>query len=425
MSQPSAFSLPANRATAAAAFFCACIILGLFTFDSFRILSSIGIAGLSITSWIHLAIHRRIEQWKQWRLFLPLVVVFVIHLLAGFNTSVANQELYWQDIILQIPFLLLPLAFWILPPLPSQRLRQLYGFFYVAVVLSAAVSTGYYLLHAAEINESYFRSKVMPTLPDHIRFSLMVVLAIIVGVLFEVHKVVVSWVHWLLRLSIGFLIVYLFMLAVRSGLAIFFALGVVAIGWKAREKKYRTAISIVLLLIILPLLSFYLLPTFRNKFHNTRDDAGRIEQTKSANNYSLVGRVYSYKVAAIMIQKYPWVGIGKADMSDELAKQYHTNFPAIRPQAYLAPHNQFLYYLVAFGVVGCMMFVVAFYYPGIQVWGKRAPLLFAQYIIVTLSFLVEYTLETQIGVLFSLFFLLLPLNGALVGANEKGEWRPT
>jgi O-antigen ligase len=48
----------------------------------------------------------------------------------------------------------------------------------------------------------------------------------------------------------------------------------------------------------------------------------------------------------------------------------------------------------------------------------------AQYVSVGLSFLVEYTLETQIGLAFVVFFLLLALQGSLPSDDPDPTWRP-
>ena len=88
---------------------------------------------------------------------------------------------YRFDLGMQLPFLMLPLSFWLLPPLPSRYLRWLWWILIIMTVLAACGATINYLLHAQEINESYMHSKVMPTEPDHIRFSIIITMAIAAG----------------------------------------------------------------------------------------------------------------------------------------------------------------------------------------------------------------------------------------------------
>jgi O-antigen ligase len=297
----------------------------------------------------------------------------------------------------------------------------------MVTVASAVLSTGNYLLHMQEINDMYLQSKVMPTEPDHIRFSLIITLAIgAAALLLSNTGLEVKLRPWLVAAIIG-LAFYQHLLAVRSGLVTLYALGGLGIIWLIfRQKHYKKAAALGVALLLLPLFSYVCFPTFRNKYANTREDVGRVSQTSSANNYSLVGRVYSYKVALMVIEDNPWFGVGKADMEQELATHYQREFPNIQPEAYILPHNQYLYSAVAFGSVGLLLFIVSFYYAGLTRWPSYSPLILIQYLIVTLSFLVEYTLETQIGIAFSLFFLLLALEGPKEQTQEISNvvWRP-
>ncbi|MGY2131340.1 O-antigen ligase family protein [Hymenobacter sp. HD11105] len=422
-----AIILSVNRTKLATTASIVLVLIGLFTNDFLPELPSIGIMCLLLVAILHVAAHQRIVQKKQWHVYSAFTGVFFLHLLAGFNTSEANREAFWIDVLQQLPFLVLPIAFWLLPPLSSQTLRLLYLVFFYLVVVSAIGSTGYYLMHAAEINQLYYQSQIMPTIPDYIRFSLMVTLAIAIGTLFLFNNVVLGRNRVLVLLATTFLVLYLYLLSVRSGLVAFNVLGVAALIWLLIRHKYSQAFGLGGVLLMLPWLSFLCFPTFHNKYYNTQDDVSRVEKVGSANNFSLVGRVYSYKVGLQLAQAHPWVGVGKADMEDEIAAYYKADFPDIEPSAYLLPHNQFLYYLVAFGAIGLLTFMGCFYYPIYWEWTKSGPIMIAQYIIISLSFLVEYTLDqkSQVGLLFALIFLLLSLNGLMSPTRSERGWRPS
>ncbi|UYZ62882.1 O-antigen ligase family protein [Hymenobacter weizhouensis] len=417
----SVLTLP--RLLLAAAFFCGCTIAGLFTSSFFRILPSIGMAGLVLTSlvcyWRHRAAYRRCNAVG----YGSFLLVYAVHVFSGLLLDTLSEAKYKQDVVLQLPFLLLPLAFWLLPPLPTRYLRGLWMWFIALTVCAAAYSTGNYLLHQEEINGLYLQSKVMPTEPDHIRFSLMVTLAVAVGSILLAHRAVAERLRpWVLTATLS-LALFQHLLAVRSGLLTLYIVGGVAVLWLAiRLRRFRPAAGLLSLLLLLPIVGYVCFPTFRNKFTNTREDIDRVEHTASANNYSLVGRVYSYRVAYKVFGDNPWLGVGKANMEAELAARYKQDFPNINPQAYILPHNQYLYAAVAFGLVGVLLFMFGFYYAGVSIWPAYAPILVTQYLIVTLSFLVEYTVETQIGIAFSLFFLLLALEGSKPSAADG--WRP-
>ncbi|ALD20042.1 O-antigen ligase family protein [Hymenobacter sp. DG25A] len=414
-----------HRLQLLAVFWCGCIILGLFTGNIVRVLPSLGILGLVANSIAYAYVQGGIPRSRFTPAYWSLMGIFAIHALWGIQTQEGNWDEFTRGILLQSPFLVLPFAFWLLGGLPGRYLRGLYLFFIGLVTLSALGSTGNYLLHTAQIHKMYLQSQIMPTVPDHIRFSLMVTYAIAIGsMLLWKDGVPQNWRKWL-GTAIVFLIVYQHILAVRSGLLTLYVLASVAVVvlvlW---ERKYKLAMLGLVSMLVLPLLSYTVLPTFHNKFLNTQEDVGRVEQSGSANNYSLVGRIYSYKVALQIVQEHPWVGVGRANMEQAIAQEYQASFPQINPRAYILPHNQFLFNLVAFGGIGILLFTVFFYLPGIRVWPRQAPLLLSHYLIVTLSFLVEYPLELQVGLNFTLIFLLLALNGQEKSAESDTSWRP-
>ncbi|KUG06469.1 hypothetical protein ASU33_03695 [Solirubrum puertoriconensis] len=405
------------------------VVVGLYTIPFFRALASIGQGCLVVAALAYFVLFKKIEQRTKWPVYLGFVAIFGMHFAAGAITSRSNMHEYWRDMVLQLPFLILPIAFCVLPPLPVAYLARLYKLLLGLTTVSAVGSTIYYLYNREYINELYLRSKVMPTVPDHIRFSLLVALSIAVGAVLLNREALQGWRRKVVLIATIFLAGFLHLLAVRSGLLAFYVLGIFGLGYQLKHKAWRKVATVVAVLTLTPLLSYWALPTFYNKYRNTREDASRVEQTRSANDYSLVGRVYSYQAALRVWEDHPLVGVGKADLRDEMSARYREFFPQIDAEHHLQPHNQFLFYLVSFGAIGLLLFTLAFYYPLWWSRRKHAPMLISQYIIVTLSFMVEPTLETQTGLTFALFFLLLPLSSAAAYSKEtvvrKGlEWRP-
>jgi O-antigen ligase len=421
----SVFSIP--RLHLAALIFCGCVIVGIFIANWFRILPSIGMAGITLTAIIYAIAHSRVANWQLWPVFISLTMVFALHLVQGLNTDVANMGGYGRDIVLQLPFLLLPLAFWVLPALPSRYLRWLWLLLVAMTLLAAIGATINYLMHASTINEMYLHSKVMPTEPDHIRFSLIITLAIAAGALLLTHDAVQrAWRPWLIGAIVA-LALFLHLLAVRSGEMTFYALGGLAILWLVlRKRQWKRAGALAVVLVLLPLLSYVAFPTFRNKVYNTQEDVGKVKQTDASEgkNFSIAARVYSYKSALAVWRDNEWVGVGKPDLEGEMAKRYAKLYPEMTSEFYIQPHNQYLYNLAAYGALGLFVFCIGLFYPVWWARHKHAPLLVAQYVSIALSFLVEYTLETQIGLAFVVFFLLLALQGSLPSDDKDPVWRP-
>ncbi|GAA4377239.1 hypothetical protein GCM10023186_11990 [Hymenobacter koreensis] len=377
----------------------------MYTVPLLRTLSSIGIALITLIGLIYLVLNRRAEQLDKLPPYAAVTLLFALQLVSGINTDADNMKEFWRGVVLQLPFLLLPIAFVILPA-PSARLRGiLYTFFVLITAASAVGSTVYYLFHAEEVHELYKHSKLMPTVPDHVNFSILVALATATGVqLLECEQLAANTRKWLIG-CVVFLVFFQYLLAVRSGLLAFYVFSMM---YGARLLWRRQILKAALLgcfLLLMPIVSYVCLPTFYNKYHNTREDAGQLGQSQEANRYSLVGRVYSYQAAWAIAKENPVWGVGKADVHREMSAQYQALFPQITSNNYNRPHNQYLEQLVSYGAVGLMVFLLGFYYP--LWWARRRWhwLLLAYYSVITVSFMVNPMLESQIGTVIPAFFL--------------------
>ena len=406
-------------------FFCACIIISIFLVNWLRVALGIAMGGLAVTSVVFALVHKRIANRSLWPVFGSIAMVFVLHLLAGIHTQAVNMDEYRFDLGMQLPFLMLPLSFWLLPPLPSRYLRGLWWIFIAMTVLAASGATINYLLHARQINESYMHSKVMPTEPDHIRFSIMITMAIAAAVLLTAHYTVALRWRTLVKACIIGMAFFLHLLAVRSGEMTFYALGGLAVLWLAFGKKqWRKAAVLATVLVMLPVVSYFAFPTFRNRVYNTQEDVSKVQESSEGKNFSISARVYSYQAALAVWRDNKLTGVGKPNLEGEMAKRYAALYPQLTSDFYIMPHNQYLYNLAAYGSIGLLVFCLSLFYPAWWARKKHAPLLLAQYISIALSFLVEYTLETQIGLAFAVFFLLLALQGSLPHDDPDPIWRP-
>lgn len=393
-------------------FFCCLVIAGLFTTHFARSLSSIGTIGLGVVTLFAFRKQRIENNLSDLLPFIGFILIYTLHLTGFFLGEIADDKTFTRDLVMKLPLLVLPLAFAFLPVISKAQLQRLYLFFVICVFAGSLYSTGYYLLHFDHVNELYKHSDVMETPTNHVRYSLMVAFAIIVG--FRYYRAGVYWFgNWerkILLIITAWLFIFLHILAVRSGLVAFYA--VVGLGLAFDfffRKQYKRSVLLGLSLGIALVAAFYTLPTFYNKFYLTIADVESVSEAKNAHDYSIAGRVYSYKVAMAVFKDNPVLGVGVGNMDSELAKKYGTMFPEILDRGHLLPHNQFLYTLTAFGVVGFLIFMIGFYYSFFRFLTIFEPLFLLHYIIITLSFLFETTLETQVGLTYSIIFILLPL----------------
>ncbi|WP_166648020.1 O-antigen ligase family protein [Hymenobacter sp. UV11] len=198
------------------------------------------------------------------------------------------------------------------------------------------------------------------------------------------------------------------LLAVRSGIVTMYAAGLLWLGWLGWQMgRWRLAFAGAALVAALGIACVLFFPTLQNKIINTRTDTEQLDSAQAANNFSVTARVYSYQVAWITVREHPILSVSKVKLQEAMAQQYSYRFPEINPDRYVLPHNQFIYNLAAYGVIGLLLFTLGFYYPLLAAIRQRNILLMIIYLIVSISFVVEYTLESNIEVIVGLFFILL------------------
>lgn len=408
-------------------FWCALIIGGLFAATWVRVLPSIGIAGLFLTGVGYALGQRRVVQWARWPSLLCFGLVYLVHLGTGLLRASPASAALWQDLLLESPFLLLPGAFLLLPAWRRQHLRFLWLLLLGCCLAVAAGSTLYYLRHQQAIEQLYLMSQVMPTVPDHIRFSLLVSMAVLAGLVLLAAGPLPRRGRQLVLAGVVLLFLYQHLLAVRSGLATLYGAGALWLGWLGwHYGRWRLVAQSALVALALGGSCLLLFPTLQNRIANTRFDAAQLDTAESANSLSVTARYYSYQVADAVIREHPLLGVSKVKLDQAMADQYSYMYPQIARAHYLLPHNQFIFNLAAYGVLGLVVSLLGFYYPLWQALRTRNVLLVLIYAIVTASFLVEYTLETQIGVVTGLFFLLLADAPILAAspAPQPGPYRP-
>jgi len=125
--------------------------------------------------------------------------------------------------------------------------------------------------------------------------------------------------------------------------------------------------------------------------------------------HSVTQRIEYLKAGWLIFKKYPVFGVGTGDVPDAFDRQYQEMNSLLSEDWRLRAHNQYLTFLISFGLVGFLMVVWGIIQPAIMEQG------FSQYrftifiIIVLLSMINEDTLETSAGAMFVAFFYTLLL----------------
>ncbi len=372
-----------------------------------RVLMSIGMIGLLVNALINADLKSNFRRFIENKALLGLTGIFLLYLFSGLNSE--NFEFWVERLRIKLPFLILPFAILAIPRFPaSVYYRLLYAFFWLIGGL-CLFSLAQFLLDYEAITYGYRAGKVMPTAVMHIRFSLMTAYCVAIGWhLFQ--KGFYLWSpqerYWTLGASV-FMAAYLHVLAVRSGLlALYGVLAFFLVREVVRRRKYALGLGIALLLAGTAYLSYRFIPTLKNKVNYTLYNLHLFERKQDLYQLSDSYRLGSIEAGVEVGNRHFWTGVGVGDVRTEVDQYFIARYPSLVGLD-LMPHNQYVFVYMATGILGLLYFLWATSFPLYFRKAYRDPLFVAFHIILFLSFLVEHTIETQLGTALYLLFLLL------------------
>lgn len=139
----------------------------------------------------------------------------------------------------------------------------------------------------------------------------------------------------------------------------------------------------------------------------------QIHNNNYPNGHSLLQRIEYWKTSVYLIQRHWLYGVGTGGNQKAFDEAYVDLNSPLNPENRHRSHNMFFTYLISYGVLGLLLFsllLAAIFRRAM----RSKNLLGLQFIIVlTASFLIEDTLETQLGVTIFGFFLALLINSSL------------
>ena len=348
------------------------------------------------------------RQWWNYRPYLFVAIPFFLVVVSAFWSSDFSYTL--ERLRIKLPFLVLPWAIAGIPRLSRREYHFVLSFLLVLMTVACLYVGFNYLVHFHEINDLIGKGKPIPTPSNHIRFSLMLCFAILSGMVLvkEGFYIRSSLERWLLLAMTLFLLVFIHVLSVRSGLLVLYLAFMV---WLLRyvflTRRWGIAVVLGMLLVLLPTVAYQLLPSFRTKIAYARWDLLQ-HQRGTGSNYSDSERLISWQVGWEIGKENPFFGVGAGDLKEEIKKKYAILFPEVENPK--MPHNQFLTHFAGTGLFGLVLALGGFFYPLFYRKNFREPLFLALHVVVFVSFLMENTLENNFGVSFYLLFLLLCLD---------------
>jgi hypothetical protein len=468
---------------------------------------------------------KRLQSILNRKSVLVFLGIYVVHLIWLLSTSDIGFAL--QNIKIKLPLLILPVIIAASLPLSTDRLKLLLRFFIASLITGTLISTVIYLgLTRIQIND--IRS--ISIFISHIRFSLLIVIAILVLMKWIVDE---GWkithTQLLKFLIVCWFIVFLVILKSFTGIVVLIVTIFVLILTFIHSVKFKfLKTGLIILLLAIPLVSIIVVRSEVRKFYNfekidinslekktvngnaynhhpldwnvenghkvwmyvcqpelrkewnkrsnykfdsfdmkqqpliytlirymtskgLRKDSVGVSQLNNidissiehgitnviytgklalkprlyeiiwefdqykhgsgVNKHSVTQRIIYMQIALHLIRENFWFGVGTGDLPSEYARYYKTHETGLSKDRQLHTHNQFLRFIVLFGIFGFLIIIAAFIIPVFleRKWSSYYMIMIIT--IILLSFLNEDTLETQIGVTFSVLFYSLFLWG--------------
>ena len=294
---------------------------------------------------------------------LLLSALLLIPLVSGLWSH--NMNAWWHECLVKVPLVAIPFAFYKPGVLDIKGRLIVNVLIVVAVTLGTFWSIAHYFINSVSMQNGYLQSTLLPVplANDHVLFSWLVVIAIILipCILKEVKPrqafVITAYIVFV------WLIIFLHILAARTGLIAFYAVGVFWIFSALRTRSFKFNISLSILLLTLPILCYFILPTFHNRVIYVLYDLQQYSRGSFPQGFSDVSRIASYQGGLTIIRQHPLLGVGFGDVNDTMQAFYRVNFPEFTAHDSILPHNEWLMYAAGGGLIAIAIFTACILYP--------------------------------------------------------------
>jgi O-antigen ligase len=370
-----------------------------------RVLLSVTLILFIVFSLAHKNIGQQLKHFFVNPVLWSMSVLFFLPLLSGLWSSNIHD---WAGIVrVKLPLLFLPLAFAGDLKQTNRDWLRIAFIFLIAVMAGTGWSFFQYITSAGVINESYLKGKsiITPLGNDHVRFSWLVSIAVLSCVWILVEKKVKQVAgRVMLIVAMTWMIVYLHILAARTGLLCFYvmlATGILLLLLK--QKKGLSSAGIIILFIALPIIAWFSLPTFQNKIKYFIYDYSFAGEHIYLPGSSDGARFFSIRAGWTILKENPVVGVGFGDIYSSAVNWYDQNYPGMLPADKLSPCSEWMMYGAGTGWPGFIILSVILIYLFFAVKNTWWRLL---NFITLLSYVFDMGLEVQYGVFLFAFIYL-------------------
>lgn len=331
--------------------------------------------------------------------------LFLLPLISGLWSTDTNQ---WMDVLrIKLPLLLMPVAF-ASPFQFSKKQWKALASVYILLVCSGCIwSLTQYIGNASAVHAAYLKAKILitPLQNDHVRFSWMVFVAILLSfyLLVKQKENKTKWL-WLI-IAVG-LVIFLHLLAARTGLISFYiAVLITAIYLLIVKANKKQGLILLVLIFLFPVLAWFALPSFQNRLRYLIYDFEYFKKAAYLPGGNDAMRIISIKAGLETMNKNPVAGVGFGDIKTEINKWYEEHYPQMIASDKILPSSEWMMYGSGVGWPGFVFFMFIMIIPFFLSIKEKLPwwILNAT---AAFSLMADIGLEVQTGVFLYSFILL-------------------
>ncbi len=328
-----------------------------------------------------------------------MLALVLVYALSGFWSE--DKAQWVKTVQVKLPLLFMPFTLGILVKISKETCNKLLYVFAGLVVISTGWSYIFYFF-TENITLTYLQAKVLPVpmYDDHVRFSWLVVV-LFAMILDRIFKKSVIQERWILAGLLVYLIVYLHVLAAKTGVLGLYIVSAIFL-WKQVSGKLR--LYGLMILLMLPVVSWFLLPSFQSRLRFILWDFQNYSRGNYTEGLSDAPRILSFQAGAAIVKSNFLNGVGSGDVLQETIEWYKIHAPFLKPYEQLLPCNQILMFVCSGGVLMGLIALVFFLSPFWIKILKNNYLWVSFHVVALFGFMYEIGLEVQNGVFIYIFF---------------------
>jgi O-antigen ligase len=371
------------------------MMTSLFVSRALLSISSVAIVAFSLFN---------INEKRLKQLFVATALIILPVVVSGLWSD--NKEEWWRALEVKVPLIAVGLGI-AAATISLKEWRMVVLILLAFVTLGTLWSTYQLIANYNSVLANYLKAKVTPTPldDDHIRFSWLVVLTCLLSIKSLANTSSKS-IRTLIVITVCWLVIYLHILAAKTGLiCLYISALILTINYIIEKKKWLVGGIALAAIITFPIVAVLTIPTLRNRFQYVVYDFNNYSKGNFIPGLSDGARVLSLKAGWSITKHHPLTGVGFGDMKAAVRDWHQTYQPTSFEYEKFLPLNEWLFYGTGSGLFGIISFTVGIPMLLSMIW-KTGIIEKAIAVVLLIPLITDDTLESQFGVVIFIFVLM-------------------